>query len=103
MQSNLLIGNVVADPVLNTSKETPYTKLRIAVNSRKKEETLFVDIFYSGKTAEQICQYLTKGRLVSVTFNIKNNKYTKDGVEVHTFDFYGNDCVFLDRKENEDD
>lgn len=100
MQLNTLIGNVVATPVLNKDKsKNPWTKIRVAAT--EMDDTLFVDIFFSGKLAEQICQYVEKGRSVYVQYAIKNTKYEKDGVEVRSFDFYGKKCIFLGNKKNE--
>lgn len=99
MQLNSLIGNLVTTPVLNKA-ENPWTKIRVAAEEGK--DTLFVDIFFSGKVAEQICQYLEKGRTVYVEYIIKNAEYTKDNVKVKSFDFYGKRCDFIgSRKNNE--
>lgn len=96
MQNNSLIGNVVADPVLNTSGKEPYTKLRVAVSDA---DTLFVDVFFSGKLAEQIAQYLNKGRQVYVEYRLKNNEFIKDNVKIKTLDLYGSKCTFLGKAE----
>ena len=96
MQNNSLIGNLVSTPELNTSGENPWTKIRVAVSD---VDTLFVDVFFSGKTAEQIAQYLEKGRQVYVEYRLRNNEYTKDNVKIKTLDLYGTKCVFLNKKE----
>lgn len=96
MQQNNLIGNVVNSPTLNTTGENKWTKLRVA--AEEGGDTLFVDVFFSGKLAEQICQYLEKGRSVFVQYRIKNSEYTKDGVSLKTYDFYGTRCDFLGSK-----
>lgn len=98
MQNNSLIGNLVATPVLNKG-EKPWTKIRVACETLG--DTLWVDIFYSGKLAEQIAQYLEKGRQVYVEYTIKNAEYEKNGVKVKTFDFYGTRCEFLGQRKND--
>jgi single-stranded DNA-binding protein len=100
MQQNSLVGNVVANPVLNKG-DNPWTKLRVA--AEEGPNTLFLDIFFSGKLAEQICQYLEKGRTVYVQYTIKNGEYVKDNVKVKSFDFYGSRCDFLGSRKNEKD
>ena len=98
MQFNSLIGNIVATPTLNKG-DNPWTKLRVA--AEEGPETLFVDVFFSGKLAEQICQYMEKGRTVYIQYTIKNGEYVKDNVRVKSFDFYGKKCDFLGSKKNE--
>lgn len=98
MQFNSLIGNVVATPVLNKGKN-PWTKIRVA--AEEVDETLFADVFFSGRLAEQICQYVEKGRTVYIQYTIKNTEYEKDGVKVRSFDFYGKKCDFLGSRKNE--
>lgn len=98
MQFNSLIGNIVATPTLNKG-DTPWTKLRVAAEENGK--TLFVDVFFSGKLAEQICQYMEKGRTVYIQYTIENGEYVKDNVKVKSFDFYGKKCDFLGSKKNE--
>ena len=100
MQQNSLVGNVVVNPVLNKG-DNPWTKLRVA--AEEGANTLFLDIFFSGKLAEQICQYLEKGRTVYVQYTIKNGEYVKDNVRVKSFDFYGSRCDFLGSRKNEKD
>ncbi|HRA10065.1 MAG TPA: single-stranded DNA-binding protein [Chitinophagaceae bacterium] len=94
MQNNSIIGNLVKKPILNKGANGPWTKIRVAENETS-DETLYVDVFYSGKLAEQITQYLDKGRGVYVEYRLKNGKYTKDGIEINTIDLYGTKCIFL--------
>ena len=70
----MLIGNVTRDPELRyTPKGTAVVELGLAVNRRytadngeKREEVVFVDVTYWGKTAEVAAEYLRKGRPVFI-------------------------------------
>jgi single-strand DNA-binding protein len=70
----VLVGNLTRDPELrHTPGGTPVCSLRIAVNSRRKDETgQWVDKpnYFSnslfGNQAESCTQYLSKGRPVAV-------------------------------------
>lgn len=103
MNKGFLVGNVVATPELkqNPSSGLAYTKLRMAVNSSK--DTLFVDVFFSGRQAEIICQYLTTGRSVLVEYRLGNNEYEKDGVKYRSLDLYGLNFEFLNSGKGKED
>lgn len=103
MNKGLLIGNVVATPELkqNPVSGLAYTKLRVAVNTSK--DTLFVDVFFSGRQAEIICQYLTVGRSVAVEYRLANNEYEKDGVKYRSLDLYGLNFEFLNSGKGKED
>src|SRR4029453_3966886 len=66
----LVMGNLTRDPeVRYTPKGTAVTELGIAVNriytgenGEKREEVTFVDVTVWGRTAENVGEYLRKGR-----------------------------------------
>lgn len=70
----LLMGNLTRDPeVRYTPKGTAVAELGIAVNriysgenGEKREETTFVDVTVWGRTAENVGEYLKKGRPVFI-------------------------------------
>ena len=70
----LLMGNLTRDPeVRYTPKGTAVTELGIAVNriytgenGEKREEVTFVDVTVWGRTAENVGEYLKKGRPVFI-------------------------------------
>lgn len=101
MQRSMVTGNVVATPELKTNDKGAWTKLRLASNGQN--DTLFLDVYFSGRQAEILCQYAEKGRQLLVEFRIVNNSYEKDGVKVNTFDFYGLNFEFLGSKGKETD
>ena len=70
----LLMGNLTRDPeVRYTPKGTAVAELGIAVNriysgenGEKREEVTFVDVTVWGRTAENVAEYLKKGRPVFI-------------------------------------
>jgi|TARA_R100000482_G_scaffold123024_1_gene71991 single-strand DNA-binding protein len=59
----------------NTKKGTPMSKFRLAVNDRRNDDTLFINVLCFGKMAENLNPMLVKGRLVSITGKIKIDDY----------------------------
>src|SRR4051812_49579072 len=70
----VLVGNLTRDPELrHTPGGTPVCSLRLAVNSRRKDESgqwidkpNYFSISVFGNQAESCAQYLSKGRPVAV-------------------------------------
>ena len=70
----ILMGNLTRDPELRyTPKGTAIAKIGLAVNrvwtneaGEKKEEVTFVDVDIFGRTAENVGQYMHKGRPILV-------------------------------------
>jgi single-strand DNA-binding protein len=70
----VLVGNLTKDPELrHTSGGTAVCKLRLAVNTRRKDETgqwtdkpNYFDVTVWGNQAESCSQYLSKGRPVAI-------------------------------------
>lgn len=58
-----------------TKKGTPMSKFRLAVNDRRNDDTLFVNVLCFGKMAENLNPMLTRGRLVSITGKLKIDDY----------------------------
>lgn len=101
-----LIGNLTRDPELrHTPKGTAVCRVGLAINrtwksegGEKKEEVTFVDVDTMGKTAENVSQYLKKGRsalfegrlkLDSWTDKNTQEKRTKLGVFAESVQFLG--------------
>lgn len=56
-------------------------KFRMAVNDRRSDDTLFINILVFGKMADALGEYLTGGRMVCVEGKLKVKDYEdKDGV-----------------------
>src|SRR5437762_8958608 len=70
----VLVGNLTKDPALrHTPSGTASCSLRIAVNSRRRDESgqwvdkpNYFDVSISGDQAESSAQYLSKGRPVAI-------------------------------------
>jgi len=74
-------GRLTKDAELSvTQKGTSMAKFRMAVNDRRNEDTLFLNVLCFGKMAEALKDHLTRGRLVGVQGKIKIDDYQdKDG------------------------
>ena len=102
----ILMGNLTRDPELRyTPKGTAIAKIGLAVNrvwtneaGEKKEEVTFVDVDVFGRTAENVGQYMRKGRPIMVEGRLKldqwddkqtGQKKSKLGVVAETVQFLG--------------
>jgi single-strand DNA-binding protein len=102
----ILMGNLTRDPELRyTPKGTAIAKIGIAVNrvwtneaGEKKEEVTFVDVDVFGRTAENVGQYMRKGRPILIEGRLKldqwddkqtGQKKSKMGVVAETVQFLG--------------
>lgn len=69
-------GRLTGDAVFTTTKKgTAMSKFRLAVNDRRNDDTLFINILCFGKMAESLNPMLIKGRLVSITGKLKIDDY----------------------------
>ncbi len=106
----LLIGRSGRDPELRYLEDgTPVTGFSLAVNSYRRdqsgeqiEDTEWFNVSVWGRQAENINQYLTKGRKVFVEGRLSTREYTtaagenRLSMEVRAFR-----VILLDRKESE--
>ena len=58
-----------------TQKGTTMAKFRMAVNDRRDDKPLFLNVLCFGKMADALKDHLTKGRLVGVQGKIKIDDY----------------------------
>src|SRR3989475_5032135 len=100
----VLVGNLTRDPELrHTPGGTPVCSLRIAVNSRRKDESgQWVDkpnyftasVF--GNQAESCAQYLTKGRPVAVDGRLDWREWqAQDGAKRESVEIVAESVQFL--------
>jgi single-strand DNA-binding protein len=83
----ILMGNLTRDPELRYLQSgMAVTDIGMAVNDRRKtangewvEEVTFVDVTVWGRTAETLCEYLTKGSPLLVEGRLKLDTWEKDG------------------------
>ena len=102
----ILVGNLTRDPELRyTPKGTAIAKIGLAVNrvwtneaGEKKEEVTFVDVDVFGRTAENVGQYMRKGRPIMIEGRLKLDQWddkatgakrSKLGVVAETVQFLG--------------
>ena len=102
----ILVGNLTRDPELRyTPKGTAIAKIGLAVNrvwnneaGEKKEEVTFVDVEVWGRTAENVGQYMRKGRPILIEGRLKldqwddkqtGQKKSRLGVVAETVQFLG--------------
>ena len=76
-------GRLTRDADFNvTQKGTSMAKFRMAVNDRRNDDTLYLNVLCFGKMAEALKDHLKRGRLVGVQGKIKIDDYTdKEGKE----------------------
>jgi len=105
MNRALLVGRITAKPELKyTSSNLPYTRFTVAVNrtfsnSQGERETDFINVTAWRKQAENVCQYLNKGSMVSVEGRIQTGSYTdKEGNKRYTTDVAADSVQFLESK-----
>ena len=69
-------GRLTKDAEFTTTKKgTSMSKFRLAVNDRRNDDTLFINVLCFGKMAENLNPMLMKGRLVSITGKLKIDDY----------------------------
>jgi len=102
----ILMGNLTRDPELRyTPKGTAVTRIGVAVNrvwttetGEKREETTFVDVDVFGRTAENVAQYMRKGRPILIEGRLRldqwddkqtGQKRSRLGVVAETIQFLG--------------
>ncbi|MGN1358691.1 MAG: single-stranded DNA-binding protein [Bacilli bacterium] len=99
MNSVNLIGRLVKDPELRFGQGsgTALCRFTLAVNRTfNKDETDFINCIAFGRTAETITQYVTKGRQIGITGEIRTGSYdAQDGTRRYTTDVAVNNFTFV--------
>lgn len=72
-----VIGRLVRDPEFRrTESQKAVTTISLAVDRTMSDDTDFFDVVVWGKAAENVCKYLTKGRLVAISGHLQSRKWT---------------------------
>lgn len=107
MNKALIIGRLTANPEIRFNQSNiPYTRFSVAVNrtftnNQGQREADFINIVAWRKQAENVCNFLKKGSLVSIEGKIQTGSYeNKDGKKVYTFDVVADYVQFLDSKKD---
>lgn len=97
-----LIGGLTRDPELRYAGDKAVVTLGLAVNEKygsgdnRKESTLFVDVDVWGKSAENCCEYLSKGSPVCIEGRLRLNEWEgKDGTKKKKILVVANSVQFL--------
>jgi single-strand DNA-binding protein len=100
----VLVGNLTRDPELrHTPGGTPVCSLRIAVNSRRKDESgqwvdkpNYFSISVFGNQAESCTQYLSKGRPVAIDGRLEWREWqAQDGAKRESVEVVADSVQFL--------
>ena len=70
------VGRLTKDAEFSvTKKGTPMSKFRMAVNDRRNDKTLFINVLCFGKMAENLQSRLVRGRPVSIQGKLNIDDY----------------------------
>ena len=101
-----LVGRLVRDPELKyTQNQQPVVRFTIAVDRQFKKEGQptadFIGITAWGKLAENINNFMRKGRLVSASGRIQTRSWDEDGKKRYATDVVADSVQFLDRAKDQ--
>jgi single-strand DNA-binding protein len=100
----VLVGNLTRDPELrHTPSGTPVCSLRVAVNTRRKDETgqwvdkpNYFDVTVWGQQGENCAQYLSKGRPVAIDGRLEWREWeAQDGSKRQAVEIVADSVQFL--------
>lgn len=101
----ILIGRLTRDPELKyTQNGNAVSRMTIAVdrqykNKDGKKETDFIQIVAWQKLAEIVCQYMRKGKLISVDGTLQIRSYEDNGEKKYIAEVIASDIRFLEKVE----
>ena len=106
----VLVGNLTRDPELrHTPSGTPVCKLRIAVNTRRKDsdgqwgdKPNYFDVTVWGNQGESAATYLSKGRPVGIDGRLDWREWTaQDGTKRQAVEVIAENLQFLGSRRDE--
>ncbi len=105
----VLVGNLTKDPELrHTPSGTPVCKLRVAVNTRQKDQSTgewgdkpnYFDVTVWGNQAESCSQFLSKGRPIGVDGRLDWREWeAQDGTKRQAVEIIADSVQFLGGRE----
>lgn len=102
LNSVILVGRLTRDAELKyLPSGSAVAELSLAINRSKKEgdqwvnEANFFDVSLFGKSAENLKQYLLKGKQVAVQGSLKQDRWEKDGQKFSKIRIIANDIQLL--------
>lgn len=103
----VIMGRLVADPELRyTPNNIAVTTFTLAVDrsfakAGTERQVDFIDVVAWRQTAEFVCKYFGKGRMIAVHGAIQTRSYTdKDGNKRKAFEIVATDVNFADSKKS---
>lgn len=101
----ILMGRLVRDPELKTTQSgISMCRFSVAVDRKfakqgEERQADFFDVTVWRQTAEFVCKYFTKGRMIHIEGVLQNNNYTdKDGVKHYSNIVIGENVSFCGDK-----
>ena len=97
MNKIFLIGRLTKDPQMGqTQSGKTVARFSVAVKKQGQDGADFFDATAFDKTAENVLQYLAKGRQVAVVGRVSIGSYTdRNGVTRKTFDILADQVEFI--------
>ena len=102
-----LMGRLTRDPEMRTTQSgIPMCRITVAVDRNfvkqgEERQADFIDVTCWRQTAEFVCKWFTKGRMILVEGNLQNNNYTdKNGNKVYTYAVTADNVSFCGDKGN---
>ena len=104
----VLVGNLTKDPELRPTSGSSLCKLRIAVNTRRKDETgqwvdkpNYFDVTVWGNQGESCAQYLAKGRPIAVDGRLDWREWdAQDGTKRQAVEIIADSVQFLGSRQD---
>lgn len=100
--SIVLTGRLTHEPVLKIASDNPLVVFTLASNARAKvgeewvDRPSFIDVKLWGRQAETLARVVAKGRRVTVTGSIQQERWSTDAgnrskivIKAHSWDFAG--------------
>lgn len=97
-----LVGRITKDLSLNaTQSGNKYCQFTLAVNRRGTDEADFIQCVAWNKSAENLCQYMSKGSLIGIVGRIQTRSYeNKQGQRIYITEVVADSVTFLEKKQN---
>ncbi len=104
MNRVMLVGRLTTKPELRyTGSNLPYSRFSVAVNRTfsnrdGQREADFINVVVWRKQAENVCNYLDKGSLVSVEGRLQTSSYEVNGERRYRTEVVADSVQFLESK-----
>lgn len=104
MNRVMLVGRLTIKPELRyTGSNLPYSRFSVAVNrtftnSQGQREADFINVVVWRKQAENVCNFLDKGSLVSVEGRLQTSSYEVNGEKRYRVEVVADSVQFLESK-----